>query len=136
MTIEFNHKSEKDYLRGKRARANGDFFEKVCETILDMEGFKSEKIPSGARWVSQTKVVPVKTPFDFISARGGKCLLFDCKSTDGKTFTYTMIKSKFHQVESLLGFQKVGIRAGYCKCLQTRLRICRCKTQWKTLWTN
>lgn len=69
------------------------------------------KIPSGCRWVSGVKAVPVKTPFDFVLIKGGKSIFCDAKTTLDKTWSYSSNDPK--QVHWLSECAKGGCRAGY-----------------------
>lgn len=101
----------KSSVSGLLSKRNGDYFEKLIQYQANRVGCVFEKIPSGAKWVGARRVIPMRTPFDFIIAKGGRCAVFDAKLIDSETFGRSMIKA--HQLRSLLNFWRVGIPAGY-----------------------
>lgn len=94
--------------RTKR-RIGGYFAKKIGEKaeqdILSHahhQGILIIQIPSGCKWISANKVIPVPTPFDCVAVWGSKDIFFDIKTTDSDTFTYSMIHSKPHQLDWLV----------------------------------
>lgn len=89
----------------------GKAFEFLIETILELKGFTVLRIPDGCRQVSPYKIIRTKTPFDFLAHKSGECIYFDAKTTQGKTFPYSLVNHD--QVKHLLRLQESGFRAGY-----------------------
>lgn len=102
---------KKSSMSGLLSKRTGDYFEKLIQYQANRVGCAFEKIPSGAKWISARRVIPMRTPFDFIVAKGGKCAVFDAKMIDSDSFPKSMIKP--HQLKALLSFHRVGIPAGY-----------------------
>lgn len=109
-------------LSGKIARANGEFFERLVMFHARRLGFHIEKIPSGARWIGPNRVMPVKTPFDFIAAKNKKTIIFDAKCINKDSFSKSEIK--LHQAMSLMRFESIGIVAGYLIYFVPVNRVC------------
>jgi len=89
----------------------GKAFEFLIETILELKGFTVLRIPDGCRQVSAFKIIRTKSPFDFIAHKKGECIYFDAKTTEGKTFPYSLVNHV--QVKHLASLQESGFRAGY-----------------------
>lgn len=105
--MQFNNKN---YTRGKLAKENGERFEnQIIKTML-RDGIAFIKIPSSCKWIGK-RVVAMKSPFDFVAGHNSKTILFDAKSTEGKTFTYSKIKT--HQLNALMNFRIKKIVSGY-----------------------
>jgi len=96
---------------GLRAKMAGDNWEHLFENSANRSGCEVIKIPSGCRWVSAVRAVPVKTPFDFIVMRAGKSIYVDTKSTLLSSFAYSEIDR--HQLHWLSRCAKAGHKAGY-----------------------
>lgn len=101
-------------------RRRGYFAKKIGEkTEQDLihhayhQGILILQIPSGCKWVAANKVVPVPTPFDCVAIWGSKDIFFDIKTTEGSTFTYSMIHDKPHQLDWLSKIERRGRQAGF-----------------------
>lgn len=77
-------------IAGQRAKRNGDYFENLIMFFANHAKFNFIKIPSGCKTVG-TKLIRVKSPFDFILVRNDWTIFCDAKSTNGNTFSYSMI---------------------------------------------
>lgn len=102
--------SAQNVIGGRKAKANGQFFENLIKVLFQKCGYYIEKIPSGCIWIGKF-ARPTKTPFDYIAAKNKTVLIFDCKSVNSNSFSYSQIES--HQLKSLASFQSCGINAGY-----------------------
>lgn len=76
---------------GLRAKRRGMQFEGLIETFARLQGVTCQRIPDGCKQVSATKLIRVKTPFDFILGAGERVVFCDAKSTEGKTFPHSKI---------------------------------------------
>ena len=102
---------DKRRLSGLRAKRAGESWENLLESSAWRAGCKVIRIPSGCRWVSGVKAVPVKTPFDFVLIKAGKSIYCDAKTTLEKNWSYS--SNDPQQIASLSECAKGGCRAGY-----------------------
>ncbi len=101
-------------LAGKRAKAEGDSFEHFVEKHARISGINFVKVPMGARMVrgmGGMKMIPIRTPFDYVLAKLGVATFIDAKSTSEGTFKHVLVKE--HQLQALLGLERAGFTAGY-----------------------
>lgn len=96
---------------GRNARAEGVRFENALAFRVKMSGAALVKLPTGARVVGPRKLIPVKTPFDFVLARQGIAAFIDTKSTSEGTFKHDRITP--HQLTALVELESQGFKAGY-----------------------
>ena len=101
----------KNSLRGKKAQANGKFFENLIKEVCERTQWAVVRLPDGARRVSQALTVRVKSPFDFCIAKKANVLFFDAKSTDLNSWSYSMVNQK--QIEHLLKLENEWLVSGY-----------------------
>lgn len=105
----------KSMRRNLRPEGEGKLFEKQLLDQAWAEGFTIVRMPTGARAVGSTmgkpRLIPVKTPFDFVLVRRGQCIFVDAKSNAQGTFNQTKITH--HQAVALRSLQNSGVRAGY-----------------------
>lgn len=73
------------------------------------DGCDTKKVRGPRGW--ETKIVRIRTPFDFVAFRGGRGVVFDAKTVDGETFPHSAIKE--HQLISLISCADHTTRAGY-----------------------
>lgn len=87
-------------------------FENIVYSTAWRQTFHPCRIPDGCKQLSNTKLIRVKSPFDFIlAAPNGRCIFIDCKTTKAKKFNFSSIVE--HQIDMLFGFEKCGHKAGY-----------------------
>lgn len=103
--------SKKAVIAGRKAKANGEHFENIFQWSARKFGAAVIKIPSGCRWVSGTRAMPVQTPFDFIVCYNSKAITVDTKTIESGNFTKSMVK--IHQVSQMLPIERQKIHAGY-----------------------
>lgn len=96
---------------GFRAKKNGASFEELIEARSRIQGITYVQIPDGCKQISAFKTIRVPTPFDVILGFGKNILFCDLKSTEGNSFTYSMIKP--HQLRALSELSKHGQRSGF-----------------------
>lgn len=99
-------------IRGKLAKKQGQEFEQLFKTTSENKGFLVYPIPPGCKRISLTKLIAVKTPFDYIVVNQfGDVGFFDVKSFKSKTVSFSMLKE--HQVEALYNAHIRHVVAGY-----------------------
>jgi penicillin-binding protein-related factor A (putative recombinase) len=89
----------------------GAGFERYVQKCLEHKGWSVVRIPDGARQLSPTQIIRVKSPFDFFASRLNQAIFFDAKTTQGESFPYSTINQD--QVEKLLKIQNNDFVAGY-----------------------
>lgn len=75
---------------GQEAQRNGDLFENLIMFFAKRSGYEFIKIPSGCKNLGK-KLIPVKSPFDFILVSKSQTIFCDAKSTKEENFSYSMI---------------------------------------------
>lgn len=99
---------------GHRAKREGQIFEQQILALARRDGAIPLRIPDGCRQVrgyGGLKLLRVKTPFDFAVFWRERVIVFDAKSTDTKTFSFSQIKP--HQLHSLYECERECVTAGY-----------------------
>lgn len=79
---------------GKLAKDAGKTFEKILELRCHQFGLGFKKIPDGcyrANFGGKVKLIPMKTPFDFIICKDGKAATLDCKTINSDRFAFSQI---------------------------------------------
>lgn len=110
--------------RGYKAKRNGQNFEHLICNELRKRGWVVTRIPDGCKVVGANKFIRVKSPFDFVATRlvdpwnDSTAMFFDAKTVQGKTFSYSSIRSP-HQLVYLHDIEQTGFRAGYVIQFQT-----------------
>lgn len=89
----------------------GTQFENILELQCKIQSTLFIKIPLGCRRIGQNKIIPVKTPFDYVLIYEGQSVFLDCKSCDTNTFTYSQITR--HQIDYLKKVWDHKCRSGY-----------------------
>lgn len=104
---------------GKKAKNNGELFEKILEHTTRFQDFHLIKIPEGGKFRKingKPVITPMPSPFDFILlAKGGKAVYFDAK-VRAKTLPYSDIfrnKTNYRQYQELLHCCLMGNVAGF-----------------------
>lgn len=101
---------------GRKAKQNGKDF----ETILLKEAYANDffhiKIPDGCRQLTFSKMIRVKSPFDFVFMRQSEekeqFVFCDAKTTFQKSFSHSLIKP--HQINELMKIkQTTSAKSGY-----------------------
>lgn len=108
----FRRVNRRAVIGGLEAKRNGEEFENLIKYNAKKSGVTITQIPSGCRWVNGVRAVAVPTDFDFIAWKDGRAMAFDAKSTNGNTFTKSMVKQ--HQAVKLYEIeQNSNSTAGY-----------------------
>lgn len=101
----------KNRFRGKRAKAFGGLFEDIFSRNCLRTGIGITRIPDGCRRLSHTRLIQIKSPFDWICSYQGKSIFIDTKTNQGNAFQHSLIDE--HQVKSLRMHETRGAIAGY-----------------------
>lgn len=104
-------KKERRRMGGLVAKRAGSQWENVLRHHAGLQGIKVIPIPPACKWISPTKIMPAKSPFDFIMVKNGRALFVDAKSTKKNTFTYSDCDQD--QLYWLGECAAGGARAGY-----------------------
>ena len=101
----------KNIIKGRVNKKKGEIFER----ILHLQAYKNHwvvvPIPSGCKQISATKIIRVKTPFDFFFVKKGKAAFIDAKLTKSKSFSFADLTQ--HQVLVLKKIEDENFKAGY-----------------------
>lgn len=92
----------------------GSGFEELFLKSARLTGVNCVRIPNGAKRVwfnGSAKLVPQKTPFDFMLSIKERAAYIDTKHTDKGTYKHSDLKP--HQVEALFSFERHGHVAGF-----------------------
>jgi len=84
---------------GLKAKRSGDAFEREIMMRCGLERVGCIRIPNGCKWISGTKVVPVKSPFDFIMVYEGKIAFIDTKVRGADRLSFSDLEP--HQLRAL-----------------------------------
>lgn len=102
-------------LAGRRAQRNGAGWENLFQSHARRAGIVCIRFPDGCRRVAgpggKPRLLPVRTPFDWILSVPGHSAYVDTKTVGGGRFQYNQVKE--HQVEALLALHTHGHAAGY-----------------------
>lgn len=112
-------------ISGHKAKGYGDLFENMIRSQCNRESIVCVRIPSGAKMIKMRGVLvplPVRSPFDFVIAQGGKCCFIDAKTIESGNFSHSMITG--HQLEALLSLHNQGLSAGYLIWYRDKGRVC------------
>lgn len=104
------HKPRSRQQAGRLAKASGDLFERVFESVCRIQGVVCERIPNGMRMIGRGKVIRLRSPFDYVLCYMGRAAFIDLKSISEGNFTYSKITR--HQVDSLKRLSPGGV-SGY-----------------------
>ena len=102
--------------KGVRARAEGHAFENLFAMACRRDGLRVVNLPLGAKAVASRfgppKLIPVRTPFDYIiSKQGCQAAFIDAKSISDDRLVYSFLTP--HQVDILYDLESDGHKAGY-----------------------
>lgn len=106
----WDSKKTSHVLRGRRAQASGASFENIFSASCAAQAIAVSQIPNGCRTAGK-RLIRVKTPFDWVISKNGKCALIDTKTINAAAFPHALIEP--HQALSMLRHDLEGIRAGY-----------------------
>lgn len=115
--VRFGHQSKgiTRSLRGRRAKAEGAAFEGILLHAAIRANAAVVQIPTGAKVIGHVngkpRLVPIKTPFDYVFAKDECVIFFDAKSLNEKSLKHRSINK--HQLEALLKLEIAGFKAGY-----------------------
>lgn len=98
-------------LQGRRAQSNGDLFERFFQFGTKRRGIVTTRFPNGCKRISASRVIEVKTPFDWILSYQGKTALIDTKTCAGKSFRHSSVEQ--HQISTLYSHELAGTLSGY-----------------------
>ncbi len=78
-------------LIGLKKKVSGDQFEALIGFMASRQGLKCKKIPEGCKRLPGGRIIPIKSPFDFILQTSSMTLFIDAKSTQNYRFNYSQI---------------------------------------------
>jgi len=107
--------------QGRKAKAFGDLFESMFKYTCHKLGIAITVIPPGCKSMGGTRIIRVKSPFDWICTYQGKTALIDTKTCIGNAFPHSQISD--HQIHELVHHQISGAIAGYVIWLRKSDRI-------------
>lgn len=87
---------------GLKAKKIGDTFEQIFKVACKIKGVGVVRIPNGCTRVrsgASLRLIPCRTPFDYVIAKDGFAAALDCKTIDQSTFSKSNVVPE--QVESL-----------------------------------
>ena len=99
---------------GALSKKIGNGFENLFEAESIRSGIKTVRVPDGCRRIPHpggVRLIPVKSPFDFILSYNGRAAFVDTKSIGAKYFSHNKITE--HQMQALLCLERDGHVAGY-----------------------
>ena len=91
---------------GIKAQKGGLGFENIFQWAGRSQGFHVERMPDGCKTIGKNKIIRIKTPFDFVICKEGRCAFVDTKTINANTFPFNLIKQ--HQVDCLAN---IGLHA-------------------------
>ena len=103
--------NKKKSIVGLTKKIHGDQFESMVKFFANRDGFGFKKIPEGCKRLPGGKIIPIKSPFDFIISMSNKILFADAKSIDSGNFAYSMLDR--HQLISLNDLKSKASLCGY-----------------------
>ena len=78
-------------LIGLKKKVSGDQFEAQIGFMASRQGLKCKKIPEGCKRLPGGRIIPIKSPFDFILQSETMTFFIDAKSTINDRFNYSQI---------------------------------------------
>lgn len=96
---------------GHKAKAYGQMFEKLFDMACKRHGIGVTQIPDSCKQISGSKIMRVKSPFDWVMSYQGHSAMIDTKTTEHDTFSRSDIVE--HQVKELLVHEMGGTLGGY-----------------------
>lgn len=108
--------------RGKLAKAQGLQFEKILEFNAKCQDILFVRMPDGCKTVSRTRIIRVRTPFDYVLVYNGISVFIDCKSFDSDRITHSQLVD--HQIDSLKQINEKGCTSGYLVWFRKENAVC------------
>lgn len=84
---------------GLLAKRRGEQFEGFFESRTKAQSIVCIRIPDGCKQIAASRIIRVKTPFDYILAFNGKVCFCDLKSMDSDRLVHSKIED--HQLKAL-----------------------------------
>lgn len=84
-------------------KKQGNGFEQIVKTMGKLTGWTVVKIPDGCKHVGKGKIVPVKSPFDFVLSKNGQSIFFDAKTYDQECVNTSQLN--YRQLEILYALE-------------------------------
>ena len=84
---------------GLEAKRQGAAFESRMIVMAKANGIQIVRLPDGCKQVGPTRLIRVKSPFDFLMSHNGRMAAIDTKSTKTKSVAVASIPS--HQVDAM-----------------------------------
>lgn len=106
---------------GIKAKAYGQMFEDLFEMTCRKSGMALTSVPDSCKRLSQTKLIQVKSPFDWVLTHRGRTAVLDTKTTEHDTFSRSDISE--HQVKELLIHEVAGGLGGYVVWFRKRNEV-------------
>lgn len=103
-----------------KAQAFGALFESMFETFCKKSQVAVTRFPNGCKRLSPTKLLPMKTPCDWIISYDSKTALIDTKTCE-TSFPHSHILP--HQVNEMEHHEIAGAFAGYVIWYRTKDQI-------------
>jgi penicillin-binding protein-related factor A (putative recombinase) len=116
-----NESTEQRRARGKASKTEGRLFENQLQTNASRLSWQCVRLPEGGRFLSNTKFIKVKSPFDFILSKAGCTVAVDTKSTKSSTFSYSELNT--NQVTQLHNLWTGGTQSGYIVNFRTSNQV-------------
>lgn len=89
----------------------GNSFESVFKNQALRQGWSVVRIPDGCLRINKNKIIPIKSPFDFVIGKDGVSVFLDCKTVEGDSFSFSKINP--NQLKHLLFLHESKLQAGY-----------------------
>lgn len=104
----------------------GNGFEREFKTLTERSGWTTTRIPDGSKRVTGGRLVPQKSPFDFMLSKQDRLSVYcDAKTTMSDRFSYSAIsESGQNQVSELLRIEANGHIAGFVIEFRQTKQIC------------
>lgn len=101
-----------DYVRrGRQNRIKGIQFENILVFHARHQGIHVIQMPLACKRIGRTRLIQIKSPFDFTLISKGISVYIDCKSIAGPSLSYSNLTP--HQVHALETVYDAGCQAGY-----------------------
>lgn len=100
------------------SKREGNQFERLFYRSAIRQCFGILQIPDGCKRVGLKKLIPVKTPCDFVLASKGRGILIDTK-TQGTGLTFPKANINLSQVHSICSMKEHGFYGGYIVWLRS-----------------